>query len=653
MTAISYRPEIDGLRAFAVLPVILFHMDFNWIAGGYLGVDVFFVISGFLITSILKKEIDAGTFSFREFWARRIRRILPAMIVVTATILTLAHFFLFKPDHPAIGKGGISALLSVANLYFWRVTGDSGGYWGTLADESPFLHTWSLSLEEQFYLAFPVAIWLVLRFRPRWLQGLILFVIIASLSIFLYGALAHPAATFYLLPTRAWELATGCYLALVLPANRVRDPKVEHFESLALLGLCMVIAACFFVPNLNGGLAIAVLGTALIIAFAQSGLCHTILAQRHIVHVGKMSYSLYLWHWPVLVIAGELGYTSYKWLLIVPIYLLSLISYYLVEKPTRRRSGMIPAIGVCYVLTLGFSALLASSSPFYDTSAFEQPTYIPHTCHPLQLGTWGTPRKFGTTQLLSDKVAPDAYLNGGVIIGKGAGDPKVVVLGDSHGCMWSDAIRTATERLGAKTSFYCVEGISPFVKLPLTYGADAWGFLSKEKYEYEVSRLHFISQWKPAIVIVCACWSRVSETEATDLLEFLEVNSSQILLVEQPPELGIGDRNALQFLCSQGVKPEIGRMQYLPFGNREQYERGRMLVRELASKFKNCDVVPVCDLYVANSQVMVLNGKNIVYLDDDHLVTFGASLAIDRFGQIIADNLSGYSQSTGQGRPVP
>ena len=195
MAGIGYRPEIDGLRAVAVILVILFHMGSNWISGGYIGVDVFFVISGFLITSIIKKELEQGTFSFRDFWARRVRRILPAMIFVTACTLVVSYIFAFRPDQQRIGGQALVALMSVANIYFWRSTGD---YWGSAAEESPFLHTWSLSVEEQFYLFFPIAMWLIFRFRTRWLQGCIATAVIGSLAMFLLGLQAYPTATFYL-----------------------------------------------------------------------------------------------------------------------------------------------------------------------------------------------------------------------------------------------------------------------------------------------------------------------------------------------------------------------------------------------------------------------------------------------------------------------
>jgi peptidoglycan/LPS O-acetylase OafA/YrhL len=468
MTAISYRPEIDGLRAFAVIPVVLFHMDYRWISGGFIGVDVFFVISGFLITSILNKELGLGTFSFRNFLARRIRRILPAMLVVSAFTLLVTYGFSFRPDRPVVGMQGIAAMASFANIYFWRTAGD---YWGADADKSPFLHTWSLSVEEQFYLFFPVLMWIAFALRPRWIQGLISAVMVLSLSLFLYGLQTHPTATFYLLPTRAWELATGCILATMLSANGARVTKGASFaSSLAAVGLCLVMTSYIFVTTLNGGLVIAVLGTALVLAFGQSGFCYTILSHPLVVHIGKISYSLYLWHWPILVFADAFDCKFPKIFFLVPIYLLSLASYLLVECPARRSPRTVPVTAVCYLLTGALSFGLACSTPFYDTSEFEPSAWVPNNCHPRQDYSQQSMRlKLGATQLVTGDSSSNAYLEGGILYGTGESSPQIVVLGDSHGCMWSDAILAVTQKLGVKTSLYLMDGVPPYVTFPLSH----------------------------------------------------------------------------------------------------------------------------------------------------------------------------------------
>jgi peptidoglycan/LPS O-acetylase OafA/YrhL len=640
MGSITNRPEVDGLRAFAVIPVILFHMDFPWIAGGYLGVDVFFVISGFLITSILVKDIAADSFSFREFWGRRIRRILPALLVVTLATLGCTYLFGFRPDNPAIGRQARAALLSFANMYFWRRTGD---YWGPAADESPFLHTWSLSVEEQFYLAFPVVLFVVMRKWPQRLHGLMLAVVVLSLSLFLWASTAYPNAAFYSLPTRAWELATGGYLAVLFRDNRFQHAVGSSCPGLAVAGLAMIVASNLFVPTLNGGVAIAVLGSALVIAFGQTGMCFRLLSQPHIVLIGRMSYSLYLWHWPVLVFARQFGWNGPKLLLMIPIFVLSVASYYLVETPTRRRPGIVPAIAGCYSVVLGLSAMLATSSPYYDDSQFE-PHHWYGRYYDLKPGNELSPdfqKVIATMDVPAREAARDAYRHGGIIVG-GPEDasPRIVVLGDSHGVMWSDAVHSVTEERGIKTSFLSMNGVPPYIHLPLSRDQQVPFISAEEKYDYDKSRLELIEAWKPDLAIICCRWAIVSEADLRDLLDFLEQHVGRILLMEQPPELAdIGNRNVQQYLIYRGIEPETGVRQYLAAGNSEKVQAGRELVKTLARTRPRVGVIPTYDLYARDSEALVLDGKHVVYVDDDHLSTYGARLAHDRIEQALSEEM--------------
>lgn len=646
MAEIGYRPEIDGLRAVAVIPVILFHMGLSWIPGGFIGVDVFFVISGFLITSIIKKELAQGTFSFRDFWARRVRRILPAMIFVTACTLAATYFFVFRPEQQVIGKQALAALLSVANIYFWRSTGD---YWGTAAEESPFLHAWSLSVEEQFYLFFPIAMWLIFRFRSRWLQGCIATAVVGSLALFLWGAQAYPTATFYLLPTRVWELGSGCLLAVSFSNQSSRD---SNFGIFATVGLGMVVLSYLFFDTLNEGLGLAVVGTALIISFGQTGLCNKLLSQRPVVHVGKISYSLYLWHWPVLVLAEPTGVDwdgpSDKVLLACAIYLLAFGTYQLIEKPTRRRSGAVPAILVSGILIAGAALGMAWVERCYDTSEFETPHWY-GLYYDLKPGNeMGVDflRIIKTMNVPKREAPRDAYMNGGIIVGEGDLKPRIVVLGDSHGVMWSDAIRSVTERLKIKTSFISMNGEDPFIRLPLNNEQGGMYLSPEEKFAYDKSRLELIKRWNPELVILCCRWSGVKESRTIDLLGFLAEHSANVLLMEQPPEvLRIGNHSAIQYIASKGIRPESGVTKYFPTGNTRDVEEGRTLVRVLAAKYRQCGLIPVHDLYRKESNTLVLNGRNVVYVDDDHLTTYGAQIAVPLIEQVITETLQKHART--------
>ena len=646
----SYRREIDGLRACAVVPVVLFHLGAGWLPGGFLGVDVFFVISGFLITRILLRDIEAGTFSFTEFMVRRILRIVPAMLTMIVATLAVTWFFVFRPDQPGIGGQAVAALLSVANIYFWRTTGN---YWGPQAEQSPLLHTWSLSVEEQFYLVAPLCFWILHRVAPQRLRPAILVATLASFGLFLYSlAVGRLTSTFYLLPTRAWELGAGCCLAAFLPPDRqVQSKRAPWRDTAGLFGLGLILATFVLAPwagkNLNWMASLTVVGSALVLAFAQAGPCHWLLTRQPLTWLGKASYSIYLWHWPVIVLAELLGRKATPWLLCIPILLLGALSYCLVETPSRRNRRLLPVIAGGYALAICLAVAVARSNGHYDTSAFGRPT-VTLVSYGLRGPRWVSDRvsdRFWDSMRISyevpDRVRPaDEYVQGGLIFGP-EGTPRVVVLGDSHGCMWASAIRTVIERRGITTSFQAAGATKPFIDLPAGSRWQHAPFTPQENIDFDKARMAWIARWKPDLVIVNALWSASLESDAVPLLEFLESHAGHVLLVEQPPELDIGDRrSAIQWLCYQGVRPRDGVRHYLPASDTEAYERGRSALRNLVKRYRNVTVMPTHDLYAGGAdghEALVLDGKNVVYFDDDHLTDYGAQLAAPRFEAVISD----------------
>lgn len=646
----SYRREIDGLRACAVVPVVLFHLGAGWLPGGFLGVDVFFVISGFLITRILLRDIEAGTFSFTEFMVRRILRIVPAMLTMIVATLAASWFFVFRPDQPIIGRQAVAALLSVANVYFWRTTGD---YWGPQAEQSPLLHTWSLSVEEQFYLVAPLCLWMVHRVAPQRLRPAILAATIGSFGLFLYNlAVGRLTSTFYLLPTRAWELGAGCCLAAFLPPDQgIRSERAPWRDTAGLLGLGVILATFVLAPwagpSLNWMASLTVVGTVLVLAFAQAGPCHWLLTRQPLTWLGKVSYSIYLWHWPVIVLSKMEGRVSSLWLLCLPILLLGGLSYELVEQPCRRNRRLLPVIAGGYALAVGLAFAVAQSNRHHDTSDFGRPTL---TCDFYSLRGPGGGRHPNTKRSLDmlrnsyevrDRVhAADEYLQGGLIVGP-EGTPRVVVLGDSHGCMWAPAVRAVTERRGITTSFQTAGGTQPFIDLPAGRLWPSESFTTQDRNEFDKARMAWIARWKPDLVIVSALWCVSPESDAEPLLEFLESIAGHVLLVEQPPELDVGNgHSVIQWLCYQGVRPKAGVRHFLPATNTKAYERGRSALRNFEKRYRNVTVMPTHDLYAGGAdghEVLVLDGKNVVYLDDDHLTDYGAQLAAPRFEAIISD----------------
>lgn len=641
MSNLRYRPEIDGLRAVAVIPVILFHMGMSWIPGGYIGVDVFFVISGFLITSIIKRELDQGSFSFRDFWARRVRRILPAMVFVTAVTLAVTYVFVYQPNQPAIGAQALASLLSVANIYFLQNAGD---YWGVSAEGSPFLHAWSLSVEEQFYLFFPVIMYFAFRLRSRSVQALMLSAVVVSFVLFLWGLKNYPEATFYLLPTRVWELGVGCLLAVTL---NNRQPKNSKFGLFAVAGLFMVVTAYLLLAKPNGGLAMAVIGSALIIAFGQAGPCNWLLSNRLAVHIGEISYSLYLWHWPVLVLAKPLWLDwpgiSDRVLLVLITYLLAYGTYQLIEKPTRRRKGMVPGILVSSALVAVAAFAMAWTTPkYYDTSQFDNPRWSAYNCHPR----WKSPSgedAFINTLIENPGYNADTFSSGeGLRAGNDLAPPEIIVFGDSHGSMWSAAIADIAGEFNLAAAFFVMDyPEKPFFNVPPKLGSKTVKLSAVENLEFDRARLHAIEKWKPKLVIIAARWELIREQETTDLLAVLNERNTQVLLIEDPPKLKkLGNMNVLQYLAWKRLlpkQPQADQQLFLPCHTLGENDGARRLVRNLADKYDNVRLLPTYDLYSTGVDATVIRGRVPLYLDDDHVTTQGARLALPRMREKIAE----------------
>ena len=297
--AFGHRADIDGLRAVAVVPVLLFHAGFPAFAGGFVGVDVFFVISGYLITSIILDETDAGRFSIVAFYERRIRRIFPALFAMLFASSILGALVLLPDDLKNLGQSSAAAALSASNFLFWHEL----GYFDVAAELKPLLHTWSLAVEEQFYVVFPIALLLLLRAHK---SGALLILATVALLSFVLAEWGPSPMAFYLAPARAWELLLGALLATgaVPPPGRqwVRD-------SLSLLGLGLiawsVLALSSATPFPGMAALLPTLGAALVIHAGDGGqsLAGRVLGVRPLVLAGLISYSLYLWHWPLLVFA--------------------------------------------------------------------------------------------------------------------------------------------------------------------------------------------------------------------------------------------------------------------------------------------------------------------------------------------------------------
>ncbi|SFO10830.1 acyltransferase family protein [Sphingomonas sp. OK281] len=372
----KYRSEIDGLRAIAVIPVILFHSGSNLFKGGFVGVDIFFVISGYLITSIMAYDLDNNRFSIIRFYERRARRILPALFVVILVCIPFAWLLLMPGDLKDFAKSIIAVCLFASNIFFWR----SSGYFDAETAGKPLLHTWSLAVEEQYYVLFPIALLVLWRFGRRPTFYLIFFVAALSLLLSEWGWRHQPSANFYLAPTRAWELLVGSMSALW----HFNKPQRSN-GPLAALGLAMIAFAIFAydetTPFPSVYALVPVIGTGLILLFAGADtLTGRLLSLRPFVWIGLISYSAYLWHQPIFAFARHYRMGP----LPTPVGLalsalaigLAYLSYRFVETPFRQSKTFgrkqifaFSAVGLAGFAAVGASGVTTNGGMyrFYDT----------------------------------------------------------------------------------------------------------------------------------------------------------------------------------------------------------------------------------------------------------------------------------------------
>ena len=362
---LKYRSDIDGLRAIAVLIVVIFHAFPRMLSGGFIGVDVFFVISGYLITSIIAPEIYAGTFSFGDFYSRRVKRIFPALLLVLAVALVLGYCFLLSDEYGSLGRHVFGGGFFASNFVLLGEV----NYFDVNSDLKPLLHLWSLGIEEQFYIFWPLMLLLVYRWRlsvKRCVVGL--FLISFVLNCLLISK--HPTGTFYMLPTRAWELLAGAFLTFYTVTIRSKIPPWVAVSTLALGAFLLGEK----VQYPGGWALIPVLSTAALIASEGSWINRNILSSRFMVWLGRISYPLYLWHWSLLSFARITTpqlYTDSKFsylvlnAIVVMSILLAHLTYIVIEKPIKNSSdsllgGSFSKIAFRFVLgsvTISFFAL--------------------------------------------------------------------------------------------------------------------------------------------------------------------------------------------------------------------------------------------------------------------------------------------------------
>lgn len=426
MSELRQRNDIDGLRTLAVVPVVLFHAGISSFGGGFVGVDIFFVISGYLITGILFRQIQGGRFSIIEFYERRARRILPALFALMAIIYFVGLLILSPHALSSLSASIVAAALFSSNILFWY---KSGGYFADDVETELMLHTWSLGVEEQFYIFFPLLLWALARWRGagalKWGVGL---VCAASFILSVCLTSNHPEANFYLLPTRVWELGIGALLALGMFPGTHRTAIVE---AVATLGFVGIFCAIFFFNHATPFPGVTALLPCLgALALLWAGMQRRTVVARLLetgpmVFIGKISYSFYLWHWPVLVYfrlraGGEDISAQHAVLAIAIAFVCAVLSYRYVEQPFRNRSSAVFTRKVVLAgAVTGIGLFTMGGATTYVQKGF--PARIPEV-----------PRLVYATR---DEFRSSKYPSSGGMsqLGKpGSGDPLLLLWGDSH-----------------------------------------------------------------------------------------------------------------------------------------------------------------------------------------------------------------------------
>lgn len=366
--ALNYRADIDGLRAVAVLSVIVFHAFPKALPGGFLGVDIFFVISGFLIFSIIYQNLQRGNFSIADFYQRRIRRIFPALLTILVATLA-AGYYLFLPDEmQLLGKHVLGATTFLSNFVLWNESGyfDKGNYL------KPLMHLWSLAVEEQFYLVVPLLLWALWRRIPVW--AVLVVLVLASFAYSVYCTQTNMSAAFFSPFSRFWEIGAGCLAGFALShagckeainSWKTKQPVLLHvLNALAFLALVYSFTQLSEADPLPGYLALPViLGTTmLVLGLSEKSPVHRLLALKPMVAVGLISYPLYLWHWPIIsilfILYGGMPPTLVLCYAIVGAFVGATATYFLIEKPIRfAKPGSWWVPGALLILMLALAAV--------------------------------------------------------------------------------------------------------------------------------------------------------------------------------------------------------------------------------------------------------------------------------------------------------
>ena len=666
MSTSQYRADIDGLRAIAVIGVILFHANLGF-TGGYVGVDVFFVISGYLISRIIVREVREERFSLQDFWVRRIRRILPAAAtVVFATFL--AGALILEPNSlRGLGISGIAYSLMVANVFFWK----SSGYFSESAELQPLLHTWSLSVEEQFYVVLPIALTFLLRRKSSWTFYIIAAIAMASFALNVLLLNEYPSSVFYLLPFRAWELLAGTLL--VLCGDRIKLSEITN-ELLAVCGLgAIVIPMLYYTDGIQfPGLAAAlpVGGTVLFIASNMSKTTYTgqLVSLKPLVAIGLISYSLYLWHWPLLVFSRHIFtvptlFSTGAALVLTLIF--SYLSWRYIETPFRTsRRLRVPStafqFGAATTVVVGGIASL-----FWMNNGL--PSRFDESTRNIIADIGWAGREYATD-------GPSASPAGKSIGDSTKSRPDFVLWGDSHGMAVAALIDKLAKERGLSGNALLSSGRPPVTGLwkPLKGPASQATTLAINQSRFDwivnskVKHVILVARWKgmidglrdteidertgrvrnypmvvdePEMIPSAEVSRKALRLQLTKMIERLADNDVKVWLVFQMP-VSTRAHVARDFYLTRRF-PKLNPEVFWLDTPKSEYLEDRASILSLLTGIssENLQFIDPLPFVFDGEEQLLLYGERAYYRDEDHLTRAGAEVFLGSMYGAILDEI--------------
>jgi peptidoglycan/LPS O-acetylase OafA/YrhL len=655
----SYNPALNGLRAIAILGVLAFHLRIVGFLGGFTGVDVFFVLSGFLIGSNILEGIREGSFSMREFYLRRVERLLPNLVSMILAVLAISYLMLLPSTALKAFKHSLWVLFVLSNFYILR---NFGGYWGDSATSTPLLHTWPLAIEEQFYLVLPTVICVLSRYCRRCIFPAIVFAAFASFSLCLYATRTHPEAAFYLFQTRIWELLLGVALAVWRAGGRSLfsrwgKPSVPaHLgrwvaDAVGWSGLATILFGYVVISEgsqFPGMIAlIPTLGTfGVLIAVADGKSSLTRLLSRPSLElVGKLSYSIYLWHWPLLVVGrnyAELhGRSPRLGALIGEMIgvLLSVVAYYCIEQPFRRRGPgrtrriLILAVGfsscvICSALLSSRSLPTADSFGLFDTPTFSGSIYS--VGKKVALANAALPARYRDVFFPSQQQQmADSWRSGGIVHTNGDPRPRVVVFGSSHALMYARLIDDICKDHRLSVAFLCADATPAFFLATVNES-----FRSKDvAREFDAARKAWLRKWQPDILVVIDRWDAVIHSSSDfdgQLRAFLaevEVSARHVVIFTQIPVLAIGDSVNLREFATWRYRRTGKLPRIMPDRNEPLRKQAIQIIEAVARDNPRVLLLRVdTPFYNEDGSIRWSYGRNSLYTNRDHLSDAGAEM---------------------------